>query len=285
MTPERNQSSDHNTSSDRNTSSDHNTSSEQNTSSEHNITLEQFIALLDHFDAENPEMHMISDPEIAQEYELYKLALHAIQYKAITDAVQKVRKERGDATTAAPTAVVRSMPLMQRIRKNAMKIAAVLILVIGVGAAVVKYLSTTPASIEQKYYTSYELGITRGLVTKDALDEAYKAKNWATVVTVFQSREPKAAKDYFLAGMAYMEQKQYTRALILFNILMTNNSKNHTQLFQDEAEYYAAMGYLATDQMAPARRLLDKMEADPDHLYHREVSEMNGLESLILRAK
>ena len=264
-------------------SSEHNMNADHN---KNNITLEQFIALLDHFDAENPEMHMISDPEIAQEYELYKLALHAIQYKAITDAVQKVRQEREElATVAAPKAIVRSMPLMQRIRKNAMKIAAVLILVIGVGAAVGKYLSTTPASIEQKYYTSYELGITRGLVTKDALDEAYKAKNWATVVTVFQSREPKAAKDYFLAGMAYMEQKHYTNALILFNILMTNNSKNHTQLFQDEAEYYAAMGYLATDQMAPARRLLDKMEADPDHLYHREVSEMNGLESLILRAK
>ena len=251
-----------------------------------NITFEQFIVLLDQFDAGVPERQVISDPEIAQEYELYKLALHAIRYKAITDAVQKVRKEREElAVTAAPKAVVRSMPLVQRIRKNALKIAAVLILLIGVGAMVAKYLTTTPASIEQKYYTSYQLDISRGLVSRDALDEAYKAKNWSMVVTLFRSREPKAAKDYFLAGMAYMEEKQYADALVLFNTVMSNNSKTHTQFFEDEAEYYAAMGYLATGQMAPARRLLDKMEADPDHLYHRQVTEMNGLESLILRAK
>ena len=231
-------------------------------------------------------MELISDPETAQEYELYKLALHAIQYKAITDAVLKVRKEREElATVAAPKAVVRQMTLGQRFRQHGLKIAAVLILVAGIGGALGKFLTTTPASIEQKYYIPYELDITRGLITKDALDEAYKAKNWSMVVTVFGSREPKAAKDYFLTGMAYMEEKQYANALVLFNTLMNNNSKTHTQFFEDEAEFYAAMGYLATNQMAPAQRLLDKMEADPDHLYHREVSEMNGLESLILRAK
>jgi len=251
---------------------------------ERKLTFEQFIALLDHFDAGNPEA--ISDPEIAQEYELYKLALHAIRYKAITDAVQKARREREElAIVAAPKAVVRPMPLMQRIRQHAVKIAAALILVIGVAGALGKFLTTTPASIEQKYYIPYELDITRGLVTRDALDQAYKAKSWPMVVTVFRSREPKAAKDYFLTGMAYMEEKQYASALVLFNTLMTSNSKTHTQLFEDEAEFYAAMGYLATNQMAPAQRLLDKMEADPDHLYHRVVSGMNGLESLILRAK
>jgi hypothetical protein len=253
---------------------------------ERKLTFEQFIVLLDHFDAGHPELEVISDPEMAEEYELYKLALRAIQYKAITDAVLKVRKEREElVTTVAPKAVVRQLPLLQRIRKNGLKIAAVLILVIGVGGALGKFLTTTPASIEQKYYIPYELDITRGVVTKDALDQAYKAKNWPMVVTVFGSREPKAAKDYFLTGMAYMEEKQYANALVLFNTLMTNNSKTHTQFFEDEAEFYAAMGYLATNQMAPAQRLLDKMEADPDHQYHRAISEMNGLESLILRAK
>ncbi len=231
-------------------------------------------------------MHVISDPEIAQEYELYKLALHAIRYKAITEAVQKVRKEREELNTvAAPKAVVRSLSLMERIRKNAMKIAAALIVVIGVSGLVGKYLSTT-RPLSNKNITSLTNSASPVVLSPGTRWTRLIRQRAGLRSSPCSGRgEPRAVKDYFLTGMAYMEQKQYADALVLFNEVMTSNSKTHTQLFQDEAEYYAAMAYLATGQMVPARRLLDKMEADPDHLYHRQITEMSGLESLILRAK
>jgi hypothetical protein len=45
------------------------------------------------------------------------------------------------------------------------------------------------------------------------------------------------------------------------------------------------MSFLANNQADKALPLLDKIEADPDHLYHRQVTEMSGLENLILHAK
>ena len=226
-----------------------------------------------------------ADVEMAHEWEIYKLALQAIQYSAITEAVKKARAEREMAPVAPSPAIIRHIPFMTRIKANAMKIAAVMIFVISVGGVLAKFFVTTPASLASKYFTPYELGITRGGAVRDQLDMAYKAKDWTAVTTAFQTRAPKMAKDYFLTGLAYLQLKNYTSASTLFNTLMQTNSKSTHPLFEDEAEFYAAMSYLANNQADKALPLLDKIEADPDHLYHRQVTEMSGLENLILHAK
>ncbi len=226
-----------------------------------------------------------ADAEMAQEWEAYKLAIQAIQYSAITEAVKKARAEREMAPAAPAPAIIRRIPLFTRIKANGMKIAAVMIFVISVGGVLTKYMVTSPASLATKYFTPYELGITRGGAVRDQLDLAYKANNWTAVVAAFQDRAPKTAKDYFLTGLAYLQLKNYSSANSLFSTLMQQNSTSKHPLFEDEAEFYAAMSYLRNNQAEKALPLLDKISADPDHLYHRQVTEMSGLENLILHAK
>jgi tetratricopeptide (TPR) repeat protein len=249
------------------------------------MTPDQHRLLFDRFDQERPEMPTPADAEMSREWEVYKLALQAIQYSAIAEAVKKARAEREMVPAAPAPAIIRPISLVTRIRANGMKIAAVMIFVISVGGVLAKFFITTPSSLASKYFTPYELGITRGGAVRDQLDMAYKAKDWTAVVAAFQTRAPKTAKDYFLTGLAYLQQKNYNSANTLFNTLMQLNSKSTQPLFEDEAEYYAAMSYLANNQAAQALPLLDKIEADPDHLYHRQVTEMSGLENLILHAK
>jgi tetratricopeptide (TPR) repeat protein len=249
------------------------------------MTPDQHRLLFDRFDQERPEMPTPADVEMAHEWEIYKLALQAIQYSAITEAVKKARAEREMAPVAPSPAIIRHIPFMTRIKANAMKIAAVMIFVISVGGVLAKFFVTTPASLASKYFTPYELGITRGGAVRDQLDMAYKAKDWTAVTAAFETRAPKTAKDYFLTGLAYLQLKNYTSANTLFNTLMQTNSTSTHPLFEDEAEFYAAMSYLANNQADKALPLLDKIEADPDHLYHRQVTEMSGLENLILHAK
>jgi hypothetical protein len=249
------------------------------------MTPDQHRLLFDRFDQERPEMPTPADAEMAHEWEAYKLAIQAIQYSAITEAVKKARAEREMAPVAPVPAIIRHIPLVTRIKANGMKIAAVMIFVISIGGVLAKFFITTPSSLATKYFTPYELGITRGGATRDQLDLAYKAKDWTAVIATFQTRAPKTAKDYFLTGLSYLQQKNYPSANALFNTLMQLNSKTTNPLFEDEAEYYAAMSYLANNQADKALPLLDKIEADPDHLYHRRVTEMSGLENLILHAK
>ena len=55
--------------------------------------------------------------------------------------------------------------------------------------------------------------------------------------------------------------------------------------FQDEAEYYLAMNYLATGQSAPAIALFNKIKADPRHIFHARVMNMSQLDLRILQVK
>jgi tetratricopeptide (TPR) repeat protein len=84
--------------------------------------------------------------------------------------------------------------------------------------------------------------------------------------------------------MAHMQQKEYYEAISLLKTLILYN-QGREPYFEDEAEYYLAMNYLATGQAAPAVELLDKIKADPRHVYHARVMQMSALDLSILRMK
>src|ERR1700730_7219186 len=84
-------------------------------------------------------------------------------------------------------------------------------------------------------------------------------------------------KDYFLTAMAHMEQKDYYEAISLLKTLILYN-KTGEPYFEDEAEYYLAMNYLATGQPGPAVELFDRIKADPRHTYHSVVEQMGRLD-------
>jgi tetratricopeptide (TPR) repeat protein len=84
--------------------------------------------------------------------------------------------------------------------------------------------------------------------------------------------------------MAHMQQKEYYEAIsLLKTVILYNQSRE--PYFEDEAEYYLAMNYLATGQASPAIALFDKIKADPRHVYHSRVEEMGKLDLGILRTK
>ena len=62
-----------------------------------------------------------ADAEMSREWEIYKLALQAIQYSAIAEAVKKARAEREMAPVAPAPAIIRHIPFMTRVKANGMK--------------------------------------------------------------------------------------------------------------------------------------------------------------------
>ena len=85
--------------------------------------------------------------------------------------------------------------------------------------------------------------------------------------------------------MAAMELKEYATAIELFKEVMAANAKSGDNYFQDEAEYYLALAYVANSEVDNALPWLQRIRNDENHTYHQKAKELSGLDLMILDLK
>src|SRR5882724_5795761 len=241
--------------------------------------------LIDHLDRTllgkgSMEMDLMigKDKELAGEWNYLRLAVATIQDAGLHEQVLAVRKKWSDQVAAQPRTTVLTM------YRQAIRVAAFLLVLAG-SAAIYKYNSTSSDGIYNQYYSSYSLNTSRGTATQDAVELAYTNKNWAEVITLFNTANEKDHKLFFLAGMADLELKIYGGAIEKFQQIITENAQSHTDYFQDEAEYYLAMSLLASNKADKAMPILEKIRADKNHLYHQTVARMSFTDLNIVQFK
>jgi hypothetical protein len=266
------------------------------------MTPETYQHLIDQFDQSLAEptgqlaaSTLPADLEAAQERQLLEVALDVIRYDALYQEVQKVRASLQAEHSTPVQAPASTIPLytqretapsavVYRFFSNSMKVAAVLVFALCI-AGLGKFIFTSPTRVYDQYFSSYAIGAARGSSEQSSLDEAYRAMDWAKVQQAFASTASKTGKDYFLTAMASMEQKNYPQAIGLLKTLLQINEQLKEPKFQDEAEYYLAMSYLANHEPARAIPILQKIKADPNHLFNKKVKDLSDVDMLILRAK
>jgi len=252
--------------------------------------------LIDHLDntrlnrgADDIENQPDADPETIREWSQLRLAVEGIRQAGLYEQIKSVKTEwlatrpftaQGDATrpaTATP-AIQPAGAILRSITRTTVRVAACLV-ILGGGAAIYKYTMTDSAGIFAQYCSTYDLNTSRGATAPaDEMDEAYKNKNWTAVTELFKKKSPKTNKTYFLAGMADLESKKYDDAIGMFQQVMAANSQSGSDYFEDEAEFYLAMSWLARNDVKEAMPLLDKIRADKNHLYHDVVVKMSTLD-------
>ena len=269
------------------------------------MTPDQHQSIVDQFDQRKGEKPgngpTPPNAETQEEWDLLEVAVDAIRLHAITEHVRNARmrfeQEQRDLEPVVPVGKLADMvdarrrstpalavvPAVRRRISPMLQIAAAFMLVV-VSAGIIKVASTRPEGVFERNYTEYQLSITRGTDVSDELEKAYQRRNWAAVFSAFDATHTRTQKDYFLTAMAHMEQKEYYEAISLLKTLILYN-KTKEPLFEDEAEYYLAMNYLATGEAAPAVELFDKIKGDPRHTYHSVVERMGRLDLGILRMK
>jgi tetratricopeptide (TPR) repeat protein len=244
--------------------------------------------LIDHLDNSlqgnaSPEMESLvaNDPETAVEWSYLRLAVDAVQDAGLYEqigAVKSAWSAQQVKVTPATGAIVRSL------YGKVIRIAACILVLAG-GAAVYKYTVTSSTGLYEKYYTSYALNTSRGAGAQDAMEQAYDNKNWPAVITLFNSANGKNNKSYFLAGMADLEQKKYEEAIEKFKKILAANALSGDDYFQDEAEFYLAMSWLAKGDMQDAGPMLGKIRGNKNHLYNQVVVRMSSLDLRIAAYK
>lgn len=237
--------------------------------------------LIDHLDNKltgstwSPEVEQLirDDGETAEEWHRLNTAVDAVRDAAMHEQVMAIRKEWMSQQTAAAAGA--SKARVFTMYRNVMRIAACVLVMAG-GAAVYKYTTTSATGLYREYYSSYELTTNRGAAVTDPIEQAYNDKNWAGVLSLYNATKDNSSKSCFLAGMANLELKNYDVAAMQFKQVIVENLRSGSDYFQDEAEYYLAMSWLATDHADQALPILERIKADAHHLYHQKVLAMSS---------
>lgn len=252
------------------------------------MTQQRDQILIDHLDRvmagePSPETEALisNDQELKQEWHALLFALEGIREAGLQEKVSAARNQykNNESSDAKPAGgIVRSM------YRNAFRVAASILILIG-AAAVYKYSTVNSGNLYQEYYQSFELNTSRGSANQDNIEQAYRDKNWKEVIALSSKQEPKTNKSNFLAAMSAMELKQYSTAIELFKQVMVENAKSGDNYFQDDAEYYLALAYLANNEGGKALPLLEKIRKDQNHVYHPKAKELSGIDLEILDLK
>lgn len=223
-----------------------------------------------------------TDMEVRNQWQFMQLAVEAVEYVALNDQVAAVKEQ---FRTIHPIAVIpaqrRGVHVMMR---NMYKVAACLLFLV-IATAGYKFISTSTIHMYKQSFIPYTLGTSRGNSTINEIEQAYRNKNWKQVLTAFDKAAEKDNKMLFLAGMANMQLQQYAAANKMFGQVLAHNAQTGDDYFQDEAQYYLAMSYLANGQAKEAITLLQQIRTNKNHLYNRQASQISSTDLRILAFK
>ena len=286
------------------------------------MTPEQTRILIDHLDESRTGKQSASlqrliaeDIEAAQEWSYLNLAVDALQETGLYEQVGSVREslkaeqtvaEQQTATDyhAAPSdrytdqyiappanraipqipAAKSSGGIVRTINRYGLRAAAVMLILAG-GSTVYKYVTTSSESLYSRYYATFGLNTSRGAGTETPIMEAYNNKNWKTVLSLASATKKPDNQTEFLAGMANLELKQCDEAINHFEQVLAANAQAGTDYYQDDAEYYLAISWLAKDKVNEAMPILEKIKANKDHLYHDKVEKMSFTDLRLVQYK
>jgi tetratricopeptide (TPR) repeat protein len=251
------------------------------------MTPEESRILIDHLDESlsgdrttGPVQLLNEDPAAAQEWQYLSLAVDAIRDAGLYQQVSAVRsawkvgQEGVHVVSATETSKPAGGVVRSLYRKYSLRAAAVM-LVLCSSAFLYKYLSTSSQSLYNRYYSGYDLNTSRGAGDEQPIVKAYDAKDWSAVLSLAGTVKNKDNQTDFLAGMADLELKKYDDAITHFEQIIAVNTHGGTDFYQDEAEYYLAISWLARGQVNEAMPILEKIRTDAHHQYHEKVAKMS----------
>jgi tetratricopeptide (TPR) repeat protein len=248
------------------------------------MTPEQTHTMIDRFDERlasglsfDNEEFAGNDAEVLQEMSRLRIAVDAVKDAGLYNQVSVIRSGWKEAETPS-VGVVRSM------NRYALRAAAI-ILIVSSSTAIYKYVSVSSEGLYDRYYTAYTLHTSRGEGAAQPIEQAYDSRDWQQVISLAAAAKPADNQTDLLAGMADLELKKYDDGITHFEQIIAVNAHKGTTVYQDEAEYYLAISWLAMKNVNEAMPILEKIKADPQHKYHDRVAKMSFFDLRLVQYK
>ena len=214
------------------------------------------------------EKRLALDGALQKELSDLQLAREAVKQYGLKEKVGGIHRQMMKELAAGTP--VKSLTNSRRIVRYVVAIAASVLLIF-VLVEGFKFYTLSPEKLYAQNYTGYELTTTRGGIdNSSAIEKAYRQKNYADVIKR-NANSVLSIKDIFLTGMAYLETRDYSRAISSFQVVLTDVRDDKTVL-KDAAEYYLALAYLQNRDYDQAIELMNQIHNSSSHLYKAKFS-------------
>ena len=242
-----------------------------------------------------PVQVMQLEKELQQDDDLQRLldsvviSREAIRYRALTNKVKGLHQQYISEIKADPNQdydqdVIRPMPVRRDYSWVFRIAASVLIAMLGYGSY--QYATLDKAEVYGSKFISYQLPTTRGsAVPLSPLRSAYLSGSFGTVTRQFSILSAKEPIDYFLTGVACLQQHEYAQAVNRFTELRAVNQHQKRVYFKEETDYYLALAYLGAGRLDESYSLFKSIHDAPRHLFSESVTELDLVELNVLRLK
>jgi len=204
---------------------------------------------------------------MASELESLRLTKAAVTTYGMKQKIASLHTEMMNELKKRPAAKVISM---KTILTYTMRIAAVLILLLGV-SLLYQYYNATPDQLYKSNFESFQLRETRSISTASVLEALYKKGDANAVMNAFKSIPQPLAEDYFLEANAALKLDKPAEAIQSLLALQELNKRDNTHLYEEDADYYLAMAYMHDNQPSKALPLFEKIHNDEGHPYNKKV--------------
>ena len=221
------------------------------------------------------------NPEASREWHYLHLAVDAINEAGLYEQVSAVKtawqaEQEGMPVVMTPKASKPAGAIVRSLYKKYSLRAAAIMLIVVSSAFLFKYLSISSQSLYDRYYSSYALNTSRGAGEEQPIVKAFDGKDWSAVLSLANTARTKDNQNRnSWPEMADLQLKQYDDAITHFEQVIAVNSHAGTDYYQDEAEYYLAISWLARNKLNEAMPILEKIRANPHHQYHEKVAKMS----------
>ena len=131
-----------------------------------------------------------------------------------------------------------------------------------------KFYKLSPDKLYREKFTRFELD--RNALDSSAISKAYHEKKYRAVITLNRSSVLNL-KDVFLTGLAYLEIRDFSKAIGSFQVVIVD-AKNGDTGWKDAAEYYLALAYLQNHDYDQAIELMTAVGNNSSHPYKAKFS-------------
>lgn len=193
-----------------------------------------------------------------------QIAVQAVKQLGITEKVRAVHAGMMKELKASPKAKVVSFG--KTLRYTLAIAASVAVLLIGVKFYQAAQLS--PDRLYNESFVDFNVSSSRGVEGRlSPIENLYGQKKYEAVLSAVRSLNGNA-KDSLLIGLSYLQTNRPGQAIgFLQNLSSSAND------YQPDAEFYLALSYLKNKAYGKAAPLMEKIRANPSHLYHEQLSD------------
>ncbi|NVO18550.1 MAG: tetratricopeptide repeat protein [Bacteroidetes bacterium] len=170
-----------------------------------------------------------------------------------------------------------SIPVIDFKQKKFWYMAASLLLIAALGTVLYFNINHgyTSDDLFAKYYTPENMiNVTR---SGDAnIVEAiirFQDKDYQTSANLFSqilARDPENYAGWFFYGIACIESQKFAKAEAAFNTIISNNEN----LYVEHAQWYLALCFIKSNQVAKAKLQLQKIASEPDNFHRKDAKHL-----------